>query len=104
MLSTFVVTLFQRTRHSISTPHYPILEAPPPQIQNQLALVQNKRHLPETRSSIRDRDKKDERPNQRRNVPKVQIPESTNERPSPKFSNLYGVIDTNKLRLLKSKM
>ena len=94
---------FQRTRHSISTPHYPILEAPPPQIQNQLALVQNKRPLPETRSSVRARDKKvNDKPNQRGTVPKVQIPESTTERPSPKFSNLYGVIDTNKLRLLMS--
>ena len=85
----------------MTTPHYPILEAPtaPPLSQFDSIAQQETTSRPKTarsssiRRSLKSRDEK----LQKTAEPKTQN-QNPSDRPSPKLSNLYGVIDTNKLR------
>ena len=85
----------------MTTPHYPILEAPaaPPLSQFDSIAQQETISRPKTarsssiRRSLQSRDEKLHKTAE----PKIQT-QNPSDRPSPKFSNLYGVIDTNKLR------
>ena len=82
--------------------HYPILEAPtaPPLSQFEPSVLQQKIPRPESaRSSNTRRLKRDEKPKNSSNFPDENTI-AVSERPLPKFSNLYGVIDTNKLKSL----
>ena len=86
----------------MTTPHYPILEAPaaPPLSQFDSIAQQETIPRPETarsssiRRSLKSRDEKLHKTAE----PKIQTQNNGSDRPSPKLSNLYGVIDTNKLR------